>query len=359
MILTKKQKQKFNNFVMEKYGDVLNDFSDLLGDGYTGMSNLFYLYNKKYLHWLDCDPDVAVSEKETRFRRKFYKLLQIIGPSMLKCKQVYENKNTITLPDKPVIFIANHGFYDDILATVLAINRHAYLVMGSLPILYNAFGGAAALLAVGCVIINRKNKKSRASAIFKCSKLLEYGTDIILFPEGGWNKTISIPVLDLWRGVYTISHIAKCDVVPITHYVRDMELFKRNNFIHTFIDEPIPLYEMPEKEALTYLREIMATRQWEMMEKYGISTRDEELQGFSSSDEKWHAHLRERMKGVSRYDSSIEKCADYRPKDIIRPEDVFSSIAQINDITPYNAEAVIYAQRHIKEIKENDFQRLY
>ena len=103
----------------------------------------------------------------------------------------------------------------------------------------------------------------------------------------------------------------------------------------------------------------MASWQWKMMERYGVSTREQEMQGFDTSAQRWHKHLQERMKGVSRYDSSIEKCADYRPKDIIRSKDVFSSIAQINDITPYNAEAVIYAQRHIKEIKENDFQRLY
>ena len=358
LIITRKQKNQFNEYMMTKYGNVLNDFSDLLGDGYSEMSNLFYLYNRRYLHWLDPDPEIAVSEKEIRFRRKFYKLLQIIGPGMLKCKQVYENKNPIALPDNPVIFIANHGFHDDVLATVLAAHRHAYLFMANLPLVLNTFDGFATTI-VGGFLTNRKNKISRSSSVGICAKILSLGTDIILFPEGGWNKTSERLVLDLWKGVYMISSAVKCDVVPIIHYVRDMEILNKKNIIHTVIDDPIPLYEMPEKEALTYLREVMASWQWKMMERYGVSTREQEMQGFDTSAQRWHKHLQERMKGVSRYDSSIEKCADYRPKDIIRPEDVFSSIAQINDITPYNAEAVIYAQRHIKEIKENDFQRLY
>ena len=139
----------------------------------------------------------------------------------------------------------------------------------------------------------------------------------------------------------------------------DMKILNRDNDIHTFIDEPIPLYEMPEKEALIYLREVMATRQWEMMERYGVSTRKDELQGFGSSGEKWHAHLRERMKGVSRYDSSIEKCSDYRSKDIIRPEDTFKSIADIIYLNEYNINDVLYAREILKNCLENDFQRLY
>ena len=95
------------------------------------------------------------------------------------------------------------------------------------------------------------------------------------------------------------------------------------------------------------------------MEQYGVSTRKKEMQGFDTSNQRWHKHLQERMKGVARYDSSIEKFSDFRPKDIIRPEDVFSPVAQIGNITPYNVDSVIYAQSLIKEINENDFQRLY
>ena len=358
LLLTQNQKEKFNKCVMDKYGTELNDFSDLLGDGYDEMSGLFYAHNKNYLHWLDSDPGEAVCEKEIKSRRKFYNILKKIGPGALKCKQVLENTEPIILPDKPVIFVANHGFHDDILATVLAAGRHAYLVIGSLPLLYNAFDGAA-LAAVGCVVLNRKNKHSRASSINKCRKVMEYGTDIMLFPEGGWNKTSEIPVLKLWKGVYTLSLAARCDVVPITHYVRNMEILDKKNIIHTFIDNPIPLYELPEKDALLHLREIMATRQWELMEKYGVSTRGEELEGFNHSDEKWHAHLHERMKGVARYDSSIEKKSDFRPKDIVYPEEVFKSIAEISCVTPYNIKDVFYARNLVKERTNNDFQRLY
>ena len=367
-----KLKEKYNKKVFLQYKDALCDFSDLIGDDCKGMSNMFYLLNKRYLHWLDNDPEKAVYEKEIKFRRKFYKMLKAVGPGMLECTQVYENRKalndpmtnemdtTVELPDKPVIFVANHGFHDDVLASVLAANRHPYIIWGSIPLLYNTFNGFASSL-VGAVCVNRKNKNSRNSSIAKALKVMEYGTDILLFPEGGWNKTSEKLVLELWKGVYTLSREAQCDVVPITHYVRDMEVLDKKNIIHTVVDDPIPLYKMPQNEAITYLRDVFASWTFKMMEKYGKTTREKELKGFSNPQEKWHAHLKERMKGVARYDSSIEKCADYRPKHIILPKDVFEPIANISpsNITAQNIKMVIEAKKIVREANENDFQRLY
>ena len=265
-----KAKEKYNRKVYEQYSDCLNDISDLFGDGYDGMSNLFYLWNRRYLHWLDNDPEAAVSEKEIRFRRRFYKVLQKIGPSALKCTQVFENRKLlddpdsteddtpVNLPDEPVIFVPNHGFHDDVLASVLAARRHAYPIVGSLPLQYNTFDGLASAL-VGGVCVNRYNKNSRSHSLAKALKVMEYGTDLIVYPEGGWNKTSERIVLDLWKGVYDISKAARCPVVPIVHFVRDMEVLDKKNLIHTVIDDPIKLYEMPMDEGLRYLRDVFAS----------------------------------------------------------------------------------------------------
>jgi hypothetical protein len=340
-------KEKFKKEIINKYNNELTDISDLYGDGYNDMSLMFYLVNKRYLNWLSNDPNVSISEKDILFRRKFYELLKIVGPSMLGCTQQIENRNWlndpvnssvdsgITLPDKPVIFAANHGFRDDVLATVLAAKRHGYILWGSLPLFYNTFNGFASSL-VGGVMVNRKSKESKLASIDKSLRVMELGTDMIIFPEGGWNKTSEKLVLDLWRGIYILSCEGKYQVVPISHYVRDMEIVNKKNIIHTVVDEPIPMYEMSEKEALTYLRDILASWKYKMAELYGRSTREEEMKGFTSSDEKWHDHLNKRMKWVDRYDSEIEKQSELRRKEIVRPEDVFRPIANIKNVTSEN-----------------------
>ena len=122
-----------------------DNISDLYGDGYNDMSLMFYMLNKRYLHWLSNNPDIAIREKEVLFRRKFYEILKVLGPSMLGCTQQIENRNflengsnkedeKIDLGKKPVIFVSNHGFRDDILSTVLAAQRHGYIFFGSIPL---------------------------------------------------------------------------------------------------------------------------------------------------------------------------------------------------------------------------------
>ena len=188
---------------------------------------------------------------------------------------------------------------------------------------------------------------------------MEYGADLLIFPEGGWNKTSERLLLDYWKGVYTLSKAAECDVVPIVHYVRDMEVLDKKNLIHTVVDDPIPLYTMPQDEALQYLRDLMASWLWKMAEQYGQSARDVEMQGYSNSRERWEAHLKERMKGVSRYDSEVEKNSEYRPKTVIRAEDVFRPIANIQNISAQNIKSVLHAKELVKTIEESDWQKLF
>ena len=370
--MLQKAKERYDKKVLEAYAESLSSFSDLIGDGYTGMSPLFYLLNRRFLHWLDDDPAVAVSEKEIRFRKRFYPVLQAVGPGALKCTQVFENRRRLmdpscddadTLPqltDSPVIFVANHGFHDDVLASVLAARRVVYIAWGSLPLLYNTFDGFASSL-VGCVCLNRKSGASRKAFTAKALRAMEHGMSILAFPEGGWNKTSELLALPLWKGVYDLSAASGCPVVPITLYVRDPEVLSKKNIIHTVVDDPISLYDMPRQEALRLLRDTFATWTYTMMEAYGRSTREIEMGGYTTSDQRWHAHLRERMKGVARYDSSIEKRADYRLKDVTRPEDAFASIAAIREenITPQNVKMVLAARQLVEERQNSDFQRLY
>ena len=190
---------------------------------------------------------------------------------------------------------------------------------------------------------------------------MEHGMSILIFPEGGWNKTSELLALPLWKGVYDMSLAAKCPVVPITHYVRDPEVLSKKNYIHTVIDDPLPLHELSQQEALRTLRDNYASWTYKMAEAYGRSTREAEMHGFAASDERWHAHLQERMKGVARYDSTIERCADFRAKTIARPEDVFAPIAAIREknITPQNVKMVLAARELVKQRRRSDFQRLY
>ena len=62
---------------------------------------------------------------------------------------------------------------------------------------------------------------------------------------------------------------------------------------------------------------------------------------------------------VKYYDREIELYADYRPKQIVRPEDVWQSVANIQNVHVGNADHVKYARELVAREKRRDFQRRF
>ena len=360
-------KKKRIDKIVEKSGENITSITDFTAG--EEPSFLFYILADKLNYLLKNNPEEALSERGIKIRKKLNYLIRKIGPAFLSSPQVIENRNVlldpkstepdkgITVPDKPVIWVANHAFKDDTLASILAAKRNAYIMFGSLPQFYNTFDGVTAWLN-GVVMTNRKVKASKKGSMPKAVRAMEMGADLFIFPEGVWNKSPNDLLIDFWPGVYRIAKATGADIIPMVHYVTDPSKKTKDNIIHTVVDDPISISHLTEEEALELLKEKMGTWFYLMMEKYGQSTRAEVLNGYSTSQEAWEEHLKKRAATADRYDLEIELCADYRPKSKVRSEDVF---APISELTPNseNAHHIEYAKKLVKERKENDFQRRF
>lgn len=362
--------------IEKKYGTKIKSINDITGG--TEPSKLFYLLADKLDYLLDDSPTVSISKKGVITRKKLNILIKKFGALFLKSKQVFEDRESlmypngrnsenshaekyqkdIELPKEPVIWMANHAFKDDTLATVLAAKRHSYILFGSLPQFYNTLDGVTAYLN-GVVMSNRKVKSSKKATIDKAVQAMEYGADLLMFPEGVWNKTPNIPIISLWPGIYRIAQQTGAKIVPVVHYSRDLLNEEKDNVIHTVIDDPIDITNKTEKEALELLRDKMATWYILMMEKYGQSTREKELKNHTSSQQAWEEHLKKRIKTADRYDIEIETTADFKPRNIEDPNEIWEKIANIENITAYNIKDIENAKRLIKENKNNDFQHRF
>lgn len=254
------------------------------------------------------------------------------------------------MPKTPVIWTSNHSFKDYTLASTIAVQRNAYIIFGSLPQFFDTMDGVTAWLN-GVIMTNRKVKESRHSSLEKSIKASKMGKDLFIFSEGVWNKSPNELMIDLWPGIYRIAKETHSPIIPVVHYLRDKTGTNKNNLIHTVVDDPFLVDNLSEKEALTTIRDRLCTWYYLMMEKYGQSTREEELYGYNSSAEAWENHLEKRVASTSRYDREIELNANYKPKDKIDPIEVWSAVA--NSINDPNKE---YAQKLIKELKRNNFQ---
>lgn len=142
-------------------------------------------------------------------------------------------------------------------------------------------------------------------------------------------------------------------------WIRNTEDPSPENVIHTVVDEPLRLDDLPEKEALSLLRDRMATWYYLMMERYGQSTRQDLLSDFGSSEEAWEDYIAEHTRPIYYYDKEIEFSADCRPRDIPLPQDVYRQVADIERITPDNASVVAAAVRIVGQARKRDVQRRY
>ena len=163
---------------------------------------------------------------------------------------------------------------------------------------------------------NRKHKESKKSSVEKSKKAIELGSDLFIFPEGVWNKSPNKLLIDFWPGIYKIAKETNTDVVPIVHYIADQSRPGKDNPIHTVIDDPINISNLSEQDALELIREKISTWYYLMMEKYGKTTREELIEGYSTSTEAWEEHLKRRVSTADRYDKEIELSADYRPQNM-------------------------------------------
>ena len=354
--------------ILDKYPESLGSISDLLAD--KEPSFMFNCLINAFGYLLKNDPDKVLSKNGVLLRRKLNILIRTLGKGFLKCPQVIENRNIlknpdstekdpgITLPDTPVIWAPNHYFKDDTLASITALKRHAYILFGSLPQFYNTFDGVTAWLN-GVVMTNRKSGASKKASVPKAVKAMNYGADLLVFGEGVWNKSPNRLLLDFWPGIYRIAKETGCLVVPMAHYIEDPTNKKVNNVIHTVVDDPIKIDNLSEKAGLDYLREIIATWHYLLMERYGKSTREKELQNHKTTIDAWEQALIDRVATADMYDTEIEFIADFRPKEIILPEAVFQPIADISNISKLNAPHVAFANNMVSLRKKEDFQRRF
>lgn len=408
-LFTEKQIRAIEKF-LEENKDVLSGFQDLVGDDLIPTKQFFF--NIKHIgKLLNEDPEKTLNYLGIKLRgMTTAKLVRLLAQNFMTSKQVFEDRNElmafsknkselesqgiigvdpvifeddydkdlgIKLPKEPVIWAMNHHFKDDALASVRAAQRPVTLMFGSIPLYFNTTDGLLTFL-IGAVLINRKAKASRDATLPKAIRALNLGSDLLWCPEGVHCKSANQLTLDFYSGLYKAANETGAKAVPIVHYIFDptQKIVPHElNPIHTVVDDPIDLTKFSEKAGLDYLREVFATWYYLMMEKYGVTTK-ENLKIYYEKRAKFYGTYEESLKErplttqeigelygldyqstVSGYDSTIEANGDYRSRNIVRPENVFDSIQNIKD--PRQIQDVLYAKELVRTRKKEDYQRRF
>ncbi len=342
----------------ERILDALPDvnIADMLGKNSEGTVNrgskLFYLLPHIAGRLMDNDPDKVLSRLTIKIRRDFvYPLVLVFGKYFLGgTKQIFEKQEPLP-KGRPLIFTPNHGFVLDAICSALAAKEHSYVVFGTLSHFFNTGYGVAAYLN-GCLLINRKDKTSKQALIDKAVRALNLGTNVMIFPEGAWNKSPNLLLLNYWSGVFRIAKQTNALIVPIVHLPVGNKIYSSR--LAPF--DPSSYADEDFEEALATLRDIMSTELMELMSKYSVSTRAEIMGDSRTMHEACERIISEQVRTAGRfYDCEIETGnADFRSDDASRPGDVWRPIAEL-EINAQNAAAVLYARQMVAEDYQHRF----
>lgn len=382
---------------LTKYKDSLTSFIDVVGDDFIPTKQ-FYFNIKHIAHLLDNDPNKVLSRFGVLARNlTTARLVKALAPNFMNSKQIIESKNKmllskedwlnntpvlkdkkIVLPKEPVLWISNHHFKDDALASV-RVARPVHIVFGSIPLYFNTFDGILTYL-IGALLVNRKSENSRHATPEKIKKAIDYKSDILWYVEGVHNKTPNQLTIEFWEKFYDIAIEKNVKVMTISHYIKDptQKIPKEENPIHTIVDGPFDLTQFSKKEGVAFVRDNISSWYMLMAEKFGDMTREDLLAYYQnraieiygakkedfekrliSSHEAFEIYCKDYKTTVTGYDSTIEaKNADYRDKENIRPEDAYSAIAKLNS-TNKNVWDVLEAQELVRTRKREDYQRRF
>ena len=124
----------------------------------------------------------------------------------------------------------------------------------------------------GMIYVDREDEKSRKESLLKMQYILQKGSSLLMFVEGGWNNTENLLVQKPFSGVYNLSQTNKIEVVPISTF---NEYGSRNIYIR--VGKPLKLYDFDKKEALILLRDALATGIYNQIEAYSTPIKRAEL----------------------------------------------------------------------------------
>lgn len=230
---------------------------------------------------------------------------------------------------KPYIFTSTHFFDEDVIANLISMDRNAWILFGTTNQLeYNRQTYAAWLN--GMIYIDRMDAQSRKDSVAKMKRILQAGSSILMFPEGGWNNTENLLIQKLFPGPWKLAAETGCQVVPVAAF-HDLGA----DVIYMRYGDPLELGVMEREEAMGLLRDTMATMLFEMMEAHAAPLRREEL---PRDLHLWHMETRRQayLRVPWTRDVWDEELTVYQPRDVGRPEEVWAFVDDIA-ITPANA----------------------
>lgn len=290
------------------------------------------MYNRFLKYLLSYDPEECISRAGIRVLKMINPIIRLFIPLTTPTKLIVDRRAAVP-KSRPAIFVSTHGFKEDIEDALLLANRQAYILIGSLSQIFRSFQGITAW-AAGTVLVDRDDKRSRAASREKLIRALNLGANVIIFPEGTWNKSPNLLMNKLFPGVYDIAKATSAPIVPIA----TMRVGKK---VYGIMAEAFDITAYDRKAGMTVLRDKLDTLRWELMDKYAHACRADLPYGEEAARQ-WQSHIDGLMAEVKYYDYDVELHTKFVDKTITEPEDAFR---HLDSLIPCHENAFLFDKR--------------
>lgn len=221
---------------------------------------------------------------------------------------VINNRATISETEAVIFAVTHIGKYD--FEMVMESLRHFfYALSGDWELMYGTIDDYF-FRANGVVYVDTEDKKDRQRTLDFNIKALKQGIPLLWCPEGIWNLSDHLPMLNLYSGIIKASLAANVDIVPIA-------VDQRNKEFYINIGSNIDVNSLEGDKQLA-LRDIMASLKWEIWEQFPVEQR------INISSEYYKMFLKERIEEWPQFNMDIINHREYKDKNIISSEEAFS-----------------------------------
>ena len=237
-------------------------------------------------------------------------------------KKLYDKR---TETDKPKIFALTHIGKFDIEVASEIVKDHYYLLSGDFENMYGTVEEKFLGLN-GVVYVREDDKSDRKLSKEKMINTLKNGGNMMYFPEGTWNLTPNLPVLQCPYGIIEVAQKSGAEIIPI-----GIEQYGNKFIAAVGKNFDVSKYGEDEKvTAINDLRGVLAGLKWSIWESLP------EYQKLSMDEAWFKSHIDSRISEWPGMTVDDYENFTFKPKNISSEKDVYSFLENL-DINQKNS----------------------
>ncbi len=177
-------------------------------------------------------------------------------------------ENFYTSKGSPVIFSANHSNSFDVPIIYSVVKRKVRFLIGKQRLGISDF---LFFYLTRALVVDRLNRKDTSQAKKDVIEALKKGDSIVWFPEGTWNMTDSMPMLQMKWGIIECAKCAGAEIIPLS-----LTYDREKNTCRVMFGESLTPKTLNDKaQDIQNLRDRMASLIWEQIYNKGLFKRAE------------------------------------------------------------------------------------